>query len=143
MKHDKTCSTTMIAGLLVLSVSLGVSGETVNDAGTVVGFRGKVEVDVAEGQTRVETHPVVQEAESKLMKTGKGTWRLPIGAFRQSEAIDVGVRDGTLELTAETLDDGVSKPTAILSKASLWISTKDDNGAMSAKLALTDRKSVV
>lgn len=121
------------SAVMVLCMCASVGATEVN-----VGFRERVEVDVAEGQTLVQTDTVAQEGDSRLFKTGAGTWQLPFTAFRQKEPFDIGVRDGTLELSQGSLDPAVTKPTALLAKAAFWISAKDDDGNRSSKLVVTN-----
>lgn len=120
---------------VVLAVCLAA---TLDAAEVNVGFRARAEVDVASGETLVQTDAVVQEGESRLFKTGAGTWQLPYTAFRQKQPFDVGVREGTLELSQGTLQPAVTRPTALLARAAFWISARDDAGNRSAKLVVTN-----
>ena len=103
-----------------------------------VGFDEDVVVKVADGTTQTQTEAVRQEGASHIIKTGGGTWSLPLTAFRQRTPFNIGVRGGTLALSKGNLAPTVAKPTAVLNRAALWISTMDDNGQRSSKLVVTN-----
>lgn len=110
----------------------------VTTVGVQSGFRARTEIDVAAGATRTETGVVHQEGASRIFKTGDGTWKLPVTAFRQRQPFDLGVRGGRLELTKGDLLPGAEKPTATLAKAALWLSATTDDGALSPKVVVTN-----
>lgn len=112
--------------------------DEVADGGLAVGRDTRVEVDVAADATQEQMTPITQEGSSRILKTGDGTWKLPLTAFRQKGAFDIGVRDGTLELEKGALNPSYTKPTAILNQACFWISAKNDAGAKSASLVTTN-----
>lgn len=120
-----------------LSAAVGAVS-SVQAAPLDVGFDADVVVNVADGTTRTQTEAVRQEGASHIIKTGGGTWSLPLTAFRQREPFNVGVRGGTLALSKGSLAPTVAKPTAVLNRAALWISTMDDNGQRSSKLVVTN-----
>ena len=103
-----------------------------------VGFDADVVVKVPAGETRTQTDAVRQQGASHIVKTGDGTWALPVTAFRQRDPFNIGVRGGTLALSKGNLAPTVAKPTSVLNRAALWISTMDDNGQRSSKLVVTN-----
>ena len=122
-----------------VSVPLYLAAPTVvTDGGVVVPRDGRVVVDVAAGETREQTVPIVQEGRSRLVKTGEGTWQLPLTAFRQNAPVDIQVRGGTVELTKGGMLPSYAKPTALLNRAQFWISAKDDTGNASDKVVVTN-----
>ena len=121
-----------------LLVAIAWSVPVVQAAPLDVGFDADVVVNVADGATRTQTEAVRQEGASHIIKTGGGTWSLPLTAFRQRDPFNIGVRGGTLALSKGNLAPTVAKPTAVLNRAALWISTMDDNGQRSSKLVVTN-----
>ena len=121
-----------------LAVTVAWSVSVVQAAPLDVGFDADVVVNVADGATRTQTEAVRQEGASHIIKTGGGTWSLPLTAFRQRDPFNIGVRGGTLALSKGNLAPTVAKPTAVLNRAALWISTMDDNGQRSSKLVVTN-----
>ncbi len=121
-----------------LLVAIAWSVPVVQAAPLDVGFDADVVVNVADGTTRTQTEAVRQEGASHIIKTGGGTWSLPLTAFRQRDPFNIGVRGGTLALSKGNLAPTVAKPTAVLNRAALWISTMDDNGQRSSKLVVTN-----
>ena len=103
-----------------------------------VGFDEDVVVKVPAGETRTQAEAVRQQGASHIIKTGGGTWSLPLTAFRQRTPFDIGVRGGKLALSKGNLAPTVAKPTTVLNRAALWISTMDDNGDRSSKLVVTN-----
>ena len=101
-----------------------------------VGFDEDVVVKVPAGETRTQNEAVRQQGASHIIKTGDGTWALPVTAFRQRDPFNIGVRGGTLALSKGDLAPTVVRPTAVLNHAALWISTMDDNGQRSSKLVV-------
>ena len=120
------------------AVCLAIAAFPVWGAPLDVGFDEDVVVKVPAGETRTQTEAVRQQGASHIIKTGDGTWSLPLTAFRQRDPFDIGVRGGTLALSKGNLAPTVAKPTAVLNRAALWISTMDDNGDRSSKLVVTN-----
>ncbi len=128
---------TLACALLSAAVAL-TGAHTARGAVLDVGFDEDVVVNVADGATRTQTEAVRQEGASHIIKTGGGTWSLPLTAFRQRTPFNIGVRGGTLSLSKGSLAPTFAKPTAVLNRAALWISTMDDNGQRSSKLVITN-----
>ena len=126
----------LMAGVMFSAMTVWKS--TVWAAPLDVGFDEDMVVKVADGTTQTQTEAVRQEGASHIIKTGGGTWSLPLTAFRQRTPFNIGVRGGTLALSKGNLAPTVAKPTAVLNRAALWISTMDDNGQRSSKLVVTN-----
>ncbi|MBR0504531.1 MAG: hypothetical protein IJJ84_03925, partial [Kiritimatiellae bacterium] len=96
-----------------LAVTVAWSVSVVQAAPLDVGFDADVVVNVADSATRTQTEAVRQEGASHIIKTGGGTWSLPLTAFRQRTPFNIGVRGGTLALSKGNLAPTVAKPTAV------------------------------
>ena len=127
-----------IARMACSVVSVIGAGLSAFGAPLDVGFDEDVVVKVPAGETRTQAEAVRQQGASHIIKTGDGTWALPVTAFRQRDPFNIGVRGGTLALSKGNLAPTVSKPTSVLNRAALWISTMDDNGQRSSKLVVTN-----
>ena len=128
----------MVRNKVSAAVCLAIAAFPVWGAPLDVGFDEDVVVKVPTGETRTQAEAVRQQGASHIIKTGGGTWSLPVTAFRQRDPFNIGVRGGTLALSKGNLAPTVAKPTAVLNRAALWISTMDDNGQRSSKLVVTN-----
>lgn len=120
--------------LALASCQIGV---VMADTPIYAGFREVGIKDVQEGQQETLDDFVIQSAEGSFYKTGKGALTVPLGAFQKSPRMEIGVREGSISLTAGQVDASIAVPETVLNRAELWFDVSAQGKARSCASGIT------
>ena len=118
-------STWLVAAFAMLAAC--AYGAFVPDELVVAGMYDTITKYVADDDVDVIPANVLIGSGGALNKTGGGLLTLPLEKLVQGEEITVGVREGTMRVTAFDAEAvGFNDPEDVLDKAALWLDAKAD-----------------
>lgn len=98
------------------------------------GFADFAVKNVATGETALQSEAVRTASYGAAVKTGGGTWVVPLETLGETTPNALVVREGALILTNGCVAPVAAEPTDVLAKAAMWLSAMDGERKMKTAL---------